>query len=113
MGLLNDLFGMRDNGQSDMFHHEGDMDEEESGEIRNKGHKSDISLVHEDARYERSLEQVEQELYQGSKFSKLSFILHLLHLKCMYGWSIKSFNILLQLLGFCFCPNHPIPIIMV
>ena len=34
------------------------------------------------------------------KVFETSFILHSLRLKCMYGWSIKSFNMLLQILGY-------------
>ena len=56
------------------------MEVEDSCELGNEGHEGDSSI---DVGYERLLEQVEQELYQGSKFSKLSFILHLMHLKCM------------------------------
>ena len=61
------------------------MDEEDNGELGNKGHEGNTSMVDKDHGYERLLEQVEQELYHGSKFSKLSFLLHLLHVKCMYG----------------------------
>ena len=49
----------------------------------------------EDFGYRRLVEQAEQELYPGSSFSKLSFILHLFHLESMYGWSVKSFDMLL------------------
>lgn len=52
----------------------------------------------EDVGYRRLVEQAEQELHPGSSFSKLSFILHLFHLKSMYGWSVKSFDMLLQLI---------------
>ena len=51
----------------------------------------------------------EEELYPGSSYSKLSFILHLFHLKSMYGWSNKSFDQLLTLLVTVFPSIIPIP----
>ena len=68
MEILNDLFSMHDNGRSDMFHHEQNIDEEDMGDLGDKGNKGNIFMVNEDTVYERLLEQVEQELYQGSKF---------------------------------------------
>lgn len=45
------------------------------------------------------IEESKQELYPGCKtFSKLSFIIRLYLLKCLYGWSNTSFNALLELL---------------
>ena len=50
-------------------------------------------------RFYKLLEDAEQPLYKGCKnFSKLSAILHLYHLKCLSGWSNKSFTMLLQIL---------------
>ena len=40
IGILNNLFGTPDNGWSNMFHHEGDMDEEDSGELGNDRHEA-------------------------------------------------------------------------
>jgi hypothetical protein len=41
----------------------------------------------------------EQVLYPNcKKYSKLSFMVHLYHLKCLHGWSDKSFSMLLDLL---------------
>lgn len=41
----------------------------------------------------------EQKLYPGcQKFSKLSFIMRLFQMKCLYGWSNNSFDSLLKLL---------------
>ena len=43
--------------------------------------------------------EAEHELYPGcKKFTKLSFILSLFHMKCLNGWSNKSFTMLLELL---------------
>ncbi|XP_056695544.1 uncharacterized protein [Spinacia oleracea] len=55
--------------------------------------------VEYDATYKKLLEASEERLYEGCiNFSKLSFLLHLFHLKCMNHWSIESFNMLLKLI---------------
>ncbi|XP_049406168.1 uncharacterized protein LOC125869771 [Solanum stenotomum] len=46
----------------------------------------------------RLLKEAERELYPRSKYSLLSFLVRLLHLKCLNGWSNKSFSMLLELL---------------
>ena len=46
------------------------------------------------------LKGVEQKLYLGCQnFYRLSFIIHLLQIKCLYGWSNISFDSLLKLLA--------------
>ncbi|XP_074291731.1 uncharacterized protein LOC141618524 [Silene latifolia] len=53
----------------------------------------------EEAKYERLFKAANEELYEGCQtFSKLSFILHLFHIKCMFHWSNDSFNKLIELL---------------
>ncbi|XP_056698305.1 uncharacterized protein [Spinacia oleracea] len=53
----------------------------------------------EEAKYKRLMEASDEGLYEGcTTFSKLSFLLHLFHLKCMFHWSAASFNKLLELL---------------
>ena len=53
----------------------------------------------EQAKYKNLMEASEKGLYEGcTTFSKLSFLLHLFHLKCMFHWSAESFNKLLELL---------------
>ncbi|XP_077237162.1 uncharacterized protein LOC143878814 [Tasmannia lanceolata] len=49
-------------------------------------------------RFFKLLEDAEQKLYPGSKFTKLSFLVRLFHIKCLNGWSNKSFTMLLDLL---------------
>ncbi|KAM3344328.1 hypothetical protein P3S68_026420 [Capsicum galapagoense] len=44
------------------------------------------------------LKEVERELYPSSKYYLLSFLVRLLHLKCLNGWSNSSFSMLLELL---------------
>lgn len=58
-----------------------------------------FSSHEEEVRYKKLIEDCGKELYPGSSnFSKLSFMWRLFHLKCMYGWSAKSFTELLKLL---------------
>ncbi|XP_056688996.1 uncharacterized protein [Spinacia oleracea] len=59
----------------------------------------DYSTIEEYVTYKKLLEASEEKLYEGCiNFSKLSFLLHLFHLKCMNHWSIESFNMLLKLI---------------
>ena len=45
------------------------------------------------------LEDANQPCYEGCKhFSKLLSIVHLYHMKCLNGWTNKSFTMLLQFL---------------
>ncbi|XP_058723125.1 uncharacterized protein LOC131594944 [Vicia villosa] len=56
------------------------------------------------------LNDVEQKLYPGcQKFSKLSFIMRIFQIKCLYGWSNTSFDSLLQLLNEAFPEGNVIP----
>ncbi|ESR64861.1 hypothetical protein CICLE_v10010473mg, partial [Citrus x clementina] len=53
---------------------------------------------------------VEQPLYPNcEKYSNLSFVVKLMHIKCINGWSNKSFNMLLELLKdvFPMCKTMP------
>ncbi|XP_021853263.2 uncharacterized protein [Spinacia oleracea] len=60
----------------------------------------------EDAKCKRLMEAADEVLYEGcTTFSKLSFILHLFHLKCMFHWSAESFTKLLELLIDAFPQN--------
>ena len=54
----------------------------------------------EDAlQFMKLLEDANQPCYEGCKyFSKLSAIVHLYHMKCLNGWTNKSFTMLLQFL---------------
>ena len=50
-------------------------------------------------KFYQMLREAEQSLYKGcKKFTKLSFLVHLYHLKCLNGWTDKSFSMLLELL---------------
>ncbi|XP_021774619.1 uncharacterized protein LOC110738517 [Chenopodium quinoa] len=54
-------------------------------------------------KYKSLMEASNEGLYEGcTTFSKLSFHLHLFHLKCMFHWSAESFNKLIELLNDAF-----------
>ncbi|XP_028063801.1 uncharacterized protein LOC114267018 [Camellia sinensis] len=56
------------------------------------------------------LKEAERELYpECQKFSTLSFIVQLLHIKCLSGWSDKSFTMLLELLKDLFPKGETLP----
>ncbi|RYR48583.1 hypothetical protein Ahy_A07g034620 isoform C [Arachis hypogaea] len=58
---------------------------------------------HEARAFQDMLKDGEQELYPGcSRFSKLSFLVRLYHIKCMCGVSDKAFRLILELLGDAF-----------
>jgi ssDNA-binding Zn-finger/Zn-ribbon topoisomerase 1 len=55
--------------------------------------------VGENVKFYKLVKENEQVLYPNcKKYSKLSFMVHLYHLKCLHGWSDKSFSMLLDLL---------------
>ena len=94
--IQNDIVTNAYNVEDHMAREYNKLDEPDSADVRNEGGHS------EDARYRRLVEQANQELYLGSKFYELSFLLHLFHLKSMCGWFIKLFDMLLQLLASVF-----------
>jgi hypothetical protein len=56
------------------------------------------------------VKDAEQELYPGCKnFSKLSFIISLFQMKCLYGWSNTSLDSLLKLLIEAFPEGNVVP----
>ncbi|XP_042969103.1 uncharacterized protein LOC122301789 [Carya illinoinensis] len=59
--------------------------------------------------FDKLLDDARRPLFEGcTKFTKLSFIVKLLHIKSIGGWSIKSFNMLLDLLRSAF-PDALLP----
>ncbi|KAG8501178.1 hypothetical protein CXB51_003312 [Gossypium anomalum] len=50
----------------------------------------------EAAKFYKLLNEMNEELYEGSKYSKLSFCIRLFHLKCLGGWTRNSFTMLLE-----------------
>ncbi|XP_020081003.1 uncharacterized protein LOC109704650 isoform X2 [Ananas comosus] len=77
---------------------------------QNFNERSMQSSPSETIRYKNLVKDCDQELYPGCKtFSKISFILRLFHLKCLNGWSGKSFTMLLQLLKDSFPEGTSLP----
>jgi hypothetical protein len=60
----------------------------------------DSEIFYEDTtRFDKLVNDANQEVYPGcKKFTRLSLIVRLLHIKNLHGWSNVSFNMLLQLL---------------
>ena len=83
--MLNDAFGMS-------------MPNEESE--RSPHVHEEFEKPNEDAnKFYNLLREADHELYPGcKKFTKLSFIIRLFHMKCLNGWSNKSFTMLFELL---------------
>jgi len=56
------------------------------------------------------LEDVKQELYHGcGNFSKLSFIVQLFNIKCIFGLSAKVIDVILILLTKAFPQGNKVP----
>ena len=64
----------------------------------------DTSMSEQDVRKENDLlTEVEQELYPGcKKFSSLTFLVKLMHIKVLNKWTNKCFDMLVQLLNDAF-----------
>ena len=61
-------------------------------------------------KFYQMLRKAEQSLYKGcKKFTKLSFLVHLYHLKCLNGWTDKSFSMLLELLSDALPEENTLP----
>ena len=57
------------------------------------------AFVCELSEFDKLLKDMDKDLYPGcDAFSSLSFILHLYHIKCLCGWTEKSFTLLIELL---------------
>ena len=83
--MVNDLTNARAFHIMDEFQRLGGPEISESPEVLQK--------------FARLVRDAEKELFLGcEKFSKLEFIVHLLHIKCLCGWSDKSLTMILELL---------------
>lgn len=83
-GMLNEAFGIS---------HEPDE------ETVPREYMSNEDPNEEAKKFYKLVDDSEQELYPGcKKFSKLSFIVRLFHLKCLNGWTNSSFTALLTLI---------------
>ena len=84
-----------------------------AGGLDDRGDFEDDGGTDQDNSFLESLHKLEadsrQELYPGCKnYSKLRFLVRLLHTKLLGGWSDKSFNLLLDLLNDAY-PTSKIP----
>ena len=67
-------------------------------------------LNKETKKFYNLLKDAEQKLYSGcQKIFRLSFIIHLFQIKCLYGWSNTSFDSLLKLLVEAFFQGNVLP----
>ncbi|XP_010677833.3 uncharacterized protein LOC104893423 [Beta vulgaris subsp. vulgaris] len=77
----------------------GDMHEEDDFPSEVDTEIPSFNTKEEEIKYKRLIEASNEVLYEGcTTFSKLSFLLHLFHLKCMFHWSAESVTKLLELL---------------
>ena len=63
------------------------------------GEDSDEDINSDANPFAKLFMDADQQIYPGSKVSKLSFIIKLLHIKLLNGWSNKSFDMLLEFLN--------------
>ena len=99
-GMLCNAFGVLDDSSSEF----DGADLSGGGDDNNGGNDENIDggnreNPNDDAEtFYNLLKDAEQELYPGcKKFTKLSFIVRLFHIKCLYGLSDKSITVLLEL----------------
>ncbi|XP_043717729.1 uncharacterized protein LOC122665644 [Telopea speciosissima] len=108
---------------SPILHDEGDMDDGTRNMLsemwrRNvhEGHGDGATSEQtkgrsvEAEKFDQLLEDAEKELYPGSiKFTKLSFLIRLYHIKCLCKLSDKAFSMLLDLLKEAFPEPNSLP----
>ncbi|XP_077239829.1 uncharacterized protein LOC143880743 [Tasmannia lanceolata] len=97
--LLEDIFLWLNRNEDNVPGDDGPMPAQASGEGPDANAQKFYKL----------LEDAKQELYPGSKLSKLSFVVRLFHIKCLNGWSNKSFTMLLELLKEALAEGEPLP----
>ncbi|XP_058003975.1 uncharacterized protein LOC110659856 [Hevea brasiliensis] len=116
VGLLRDALGVSSQGNYrvrqdvEELHYEKDRVENESQLDEINIEQSEDTSSRRTSEFENLLKDVNVELYPGCKtFSRLSFILQLYHLKCLNGWTGKSFTMLLELLVDAFPEGTSLP----
>ncbi|XXG42875.1 hypothetical protein AAC387_Pa01g3044 [Persea americana] len=82
----------------------GIQDPESSSQEPEEGPNAEVE------KFYKLVEDADQELYPGCKnFTKLAFVVRLYHIKCLNGWSNKSFTMLLDLLKEAFPEGETLP----
>ncbi|KAG8493790.1 hypothetical protein CXB51_011115 [Gossypium anomalum] len=100
-GMMRDAFNMRSEGfQSFPPNYVTSDDYNIGGNTFMETRRSvpDEQPNEEAAKFYTLLGEMNEELYEGSKFSKMSFYIRLFHLKCLGGWTGNSLTMLLELL---------------
>ncbi|XP_058741920.1 uncharacterized protein LOC131614337 [Vicia villosa] len=97
-GLIHDVFRVHSMEEPTFGEGEGNLEVGES------------SKFGENTKFYQLVKENEEKLYPNcKKYSKLSFMVHLYHLKCLHGWSDKSFSMLLDLLRDAFPEENVLP----
>nr|XP_027087916.1 uncharacterized protein LOC113709365 isoform X2 [Coffea arabica] len=96
---------------NDMLHDIGTAQWGDNWAGREESTDDSLNANHSDTNnFLKLLEDAKKELYPGNHFySKLSFVVTLLHLKTMSGWTIKSFNALLEIFSHALPPEATVP----
>ncbi|KAK5776674.1 hypothetical protein PVK06_044634 [Gossypium arboreum] len=100
-GMLRDAFNMRSEGfQSCPPNYVASDDYNIGGNTFMETGRSvpDEQPNEEAAKFYKLLGEMNEELYEGSKFSTMSFCVRLFHIKCLERWSGNSLTMLLELL---------------
>ncbi|XP_052619588.1 uncharacterized protein LOC111897976 [Lactuca sativa] len=99
--------GIVHNAEEDLFDHDmyemlNDVFQPEIDVTRVETHEATLNsgqeVENEGRIFDNIVKEVEEKLYPSCKYNKLSSIVHLYHIKCLNGWSNKSFSMLLEFL---------------
>lgn len=85
-----DVFGVKTNVNM--------VRDDDSGLNSNEQIREELPSQSREDNFYRMLKDASKDLYPNCPISKLAAIVHLFHLKCMGGWSNKSFTLLLEFL---------------
>ncbi|XP_020088047.1 uncharacterized protein LOC109710040 [Ananas comosus] len=111
-GLLHDAIGLAGEPTNETNIPTNEFDERDGPEQSTEEPRMEQSNEETNGNHDfhKLLKDANEELYPGCKtFSKLSFILHLFHLKCLNGWSGESFTMLLEILADAFPEGTSLP----
>ncbi|XP_029128474.1 uncharacterized protein LOC114916287 [Cajanus cajan] len=104
--LIHDAFAMHATNEGQNI--DTDTEDENVEPLVNENNVQQFEVS--SSKFYKLLKEVEQDLYPGcKKFTKLSFLVHLYHLKCLNGWSDKSFSMLLELLNDALPEENTLP----
>ncbi|KAK5818713.1 hypothetical protein PVK06_023657 [Gossypium arboreum] len=110
-GMMRDAFNMRSEGFQSFPPNNVTSDDYNIGGntfMETRRSVPDEQPNEEAVKFYTLLGEMNEELYEGSKFLKMSFCIRLFHLKCLGGWTGNSLTMLLELLREMF-PFEKIP----